>query len=1016
MYNTTILQWNCRGIKANYEELLLLLTKYNPKVICLQETFLKDINQLNIKNYYTYNHIHKDGHRASGGVSILVRKDIPQHQITIDSDLQVIAVKATLHKPVNICSIYIPPHDSINETTLTKLIDQIPKPHLLLGDLNSHNTIWGCLKTNKKGRDLEKVINSNNLCILNNKSPTYLNPSTGSYSAIDVSLSDPSSYMDYVWKVHNDPCGSDHFPIILEISQPIHENNRPSCWKTNKANWQEFKTLCNSKLIQNLDNTDLIKHFTETLISIANLTIPKTSPSNSRNTPWFNNECKTAIQLRNAALRKFNKEPSTNNLNSFKLFRAKARRIIKQAKKISWQNYVNRLNSSTKTNTVWKMIKKISGKTQSTPLKHLIKDNIEITNIKDIADTLAETFSTNSSSKNANKQFLNHKTKTEKQKLNFKSENTESFNRLFSLPELTEAIQRSHNTTVGPDEIHSEFLKQLPPKSLDYLLNALNDIWKNSRIPESWKLATIIPIPKPGKNSLHPSNYRPIALTSCLCKTMERMVNKRLVWFLESNNLYTNSQCGFRSQKSTMDHVVRLETSIREANIQKQHLVAIFFDLEKAYETTWKYGIMNDLHNIGLRGRLPYFIQAFLSDRKFQVRIGSTLSDIQNQEEGVPQGSILSVTLFNIKINSITNCLNPGVDSYLYVDDFCITSRSKYMRTAERQLQQCINKINKWAIINGFKISKAKTQCVHFCQLRKMHNNPTLKLDGSEIPVVEQYKFLGIIFDKKLSFIPHLEYLRDKCSKAMKLLRVIAHTDWGADQQTLLKLYRTLIRSKIDYGCYIYGATRKSYLKSLNTVHHEGLRLVLGAFRTSPVESLYSEAYEPPLKLRFTKLGLQYYTKIKSLPTNPAHDCIFNPKQQTLFNQKEKAIKTFGLRMKPILEEADISLTNIHDTVQLSSSPWLLKQPVVILDLSKLTKKNTHPLIYHEKLHNIQEKYPNYSHIYTDGSKDSNRTGCGVAFNNKTMKKCLPKEASIFTAEASAIDIALNIVSTSNSK
>ena len=141
----------------------------------------------------------------------------------------------------------------------------------------------------------------------------------------------------------------------------------------------------------------------------------------------------------------------------------------------------------------------------------------------------------------------------------------------------------------------------------------------------------------------------------------------------------------------------------------------------------------------------------FLSDRKFRVGIGSTLSNIQKQEEGIPQGSILSVTFFNIKINGITNRLNPGVDKYLFVDDFCITSTSKYIRTAECQLQQGINKINKLAMINSFKISKTKTQRAHFCQLRKMHNNLTLNLDGSEIPVVDQFKFLGIVFDKKLS-------------------------------------------------------------------------------------------------------------------------------------------------------------------------------------------------------------------------------------------------------------------------
>ena len=158
--------------------------------------------------------------------------------------------------------------------------------------------------------------------------------------------------------------------------------------------------------------------------------------------------------------------------------------------------------------------------------------------------------------------------------------------------------------------------------------------------------------------------------------------------------------------------------------------------------------------------------------------IGITLSGLQGQEEGVPQGSILSVTLFSIKINNIVKALNPGVDCSLYVDDFLICYRSKHIHTIERQLQQCLNKIQKWALENGFKFSKTKTQCMHFCQLRGLHNDPVLKLDGVEIPVVDQYKFLGIIFDRKLSFIPHINYLKAKCQKALQLLRVVAHTDW----------------------------------------------------------------------------------------------------------------------------------------------------------------------------------------------------------------------------------------------
>ena len=109
----------------------------------------------------------------------------------------------------------------------------------------------------------------------------------------------------------------------------------------------------------------------------------------------------------------------------------------------------------------------------------------------------------------------------------------------------------------------------------------------------------------------------------------------------------------------------------QEPTFKKEHCVAIFFDLEKAYDTTWKYGIMKDLHDIGLRDRLPNFISNFLSDRSFNVRIGSTLSDTFEQEQGVPQGSIISPTLFNIKINNIVKCVN-DTDSSLYVDDFGI--------------------------------------------------------------------------------------------------------------------------------------------------------------------------------------------------------------------------------------------------------------------------------------------------------------------------------------------------------
>ena len=153
---------------------------------------------------------------------------------------------------------------------------------------------------------------------------------------------------------------------------------------------------------------------------------------------------------------------------------------------------------------------------------------------------------------------------------------------------------------------------------------------------------------------------------------MERMINDRLVWYLESNGLISNLQCGFRSKKTcTTDNLVRLETVTRGASLGTS--ISLLFSL---IWRRWKYGIMRDLRDLGLKGRFSHFISEFLSDRKFKVRIGSTLSDMKTQEEGVPQGSVLSVTLFSIKINNITKCLTPGVDRSLYVDDLLICYRS----------------------------------------------------------------------------------------------------------------------------------------------------------------------------------------------------------------------------------------------------------------------------------------------------------------------------------------------------
>ena len=192
--------------------------------------------------------------------------------------------------------------------------------------------------------------------------------------------------------------------------------------------------------------------------------------------------------------------------------------------------------------------------------------------------------------------------------------------------------------------------------------------------------------------------------------------------------------------------------------------------------------------------------------------------------------------------------------------------------------------------------------------------------------------------------------------KALNILKVIGNTEWEADRKVMLRLYRSLVRSKLDYGCIVYGSARKSYLQMLDPIHNQGLRLCLGAFRTSPVESLYVDAHEPCLSARRAKLSLQYASKIKSLPKHPAHNAVFDNKYMKLFDARSNAIRTFGLRIKQFLTASNIELSDILETPSyFISPPWCIKPRKIVLDLVHLKKDRTDASIYQQLFMEIRD-------------------------------------------------------------
>ncbi len=369
--NRTVIQWNIRGLASNRPELELLQQKYQPAVFCLQETLLKD-EKYNLNEKYSlkgFEPYHKVGTidsegRAHGGVSIMVKESIPQHVLPLNTTLQAIAVNMTLNQQITVCSIYLPPSSNPNTEELEYLLGQLPSPYIIVGDFNAHNELWGGSRSDRKGKQVETLIASKNLCLWNDNSPTYIHPATGSQTSIDLSLCSPGLLLDFDWRVEEDLHGSDHFPIILESNHPTPDERTPT-WNFHRADWNLFSSLCESKIKAETFETvdDPVSAFTQALHSIADQSIPKTSGKPKKlSKPWFDSSCKDAIRERKKALNILRNNITPQNLQNLKIWRARARRVIRTSKRNSWREFISKLNSHSPMKKCWDMIRKINGK------------------------------------------------------------------------------------------------------------------------------------------------------------------------------------------------------------------------------------------------------------------------------------------------------------------------------------------------------------------------------------------------------------------------------------------------------------------------------------------------------------------------------------------------------------------------------------------------------------------------------------------------------------------------------
>lgn len=1052
-----VLSWNTAGIKNENNTKMYELQKFiNNRsepfhIICLQETHYDwKSKPFFLKGYQKP--ICKNRDSEGGGVAIYVKNGLTFNEIKMNHSKNNkietcgITIFNSNNSKLDIYCVYAPPPNSNNLENYQDIFGtNLNKNSIIVGDFNLKHPLWNPendIRQDGESDDLIEFCSNLNLNIINDNQITRIasNPSHTD-SAIDLAITSAHLQAQSDFYVIDNSFGSDHLPILVLIKWKASSpnTNKPCKWITNKAkpeNWKTFQNLCKNNLNYNLEDSDIESNFA-TFYKILSNNLSKSMPKHkngkkkqNQQMPWWTDECSSAVKKRENLRKKYKQVRSSTNLELFRQARTNAKTTIQKAKKLGWQNMCSELEQNVTSKKMWDLVRKMKG--------HAAKQNIpiEINNKiiiepKDQANAFVKHFQKVSSDVGYPNSFLTKKAKIEdkfnktfdsKPKFNDKS----NYNKPFTFLEFEQALSNCKKGAPGPDEIHYDVIKNLPGSSKKLLLDLYNQSWNTGQTPSEWKIATIIPIPKPNKPKKDPSSYRPISLTSTFTKLMQKMIKSRLVYVLESKGLFSKSQSGCRNFHSCDDNLVRLESDIRKAQHTNKYVIAVFLDLSNAFDKMWNIGLLGYLHQIGIRGKMFYWIKDFLTGRKISVKCNGERSEIVETINGCPQGSVLSPVLFSLLMNTLSdridkhNALNKfdNINLSQFVDDSGIWTISGKPKAAVNKAQKALKAIEKWSFDFGFQINPSKTQVILFrkgyAQANITDELPKLMLCGQRLEFQKSVTLLGATLDQYLNWKPHVNNLINKCKKDLFLLRAISGQSWGADKKSLFRIYTALIRSKIDYASIAYNSASDSTLNKLQIIQNKALKIVTGSLRFASSNLLAAECATLPLKFQRELNMMKYWARSSRLNnTLPINDKIY---EDPSFKANHKLKMPYAQAVQTLIKKFKLKGDEIAKPVY----PFFVDLDPVKTDtnLSAVISKDNDTNSNRKTAQNhINKHYSNHLQIYTDGSKDRENEVAGgglVAYKNGEIltKKSLKFDhrVSIFSCELATILVTLKYI------
>ena len=376
--------------------------------------------------------------------------------------------------------------------------------------------------------------------------------------------------------------------------------------------------------------------------------------------------------------------------------------------------------------------------------------------------------------------------------------------------------------------------------------------------PRLWKQANIVPIPKPDRDHSICKNYRPIALLSGVGKLLERIVARRLMWYLNDKNLLHQCQAGFQSWHNTSELLLRITESIYASFDNNSITYAVLLDISSAYDSVWRDGLRYKMRNeFGVTGKIYWWLDSFLKDRVGQVVLNGTKSSEKAFETGVPQGSTLSPLLFLLYINDLTNAVQAPIQCGMFADDVALwssiyTSDQKEMEEQLNLMQISLDNVSLWASTWKLLLAPDKTQSITFKKKNKVKfPKSNLKLNGNDIEDSEHVKYLGLILDNKMTFKKHINYVYGKVARKLGYLTFLCSYKGIRPSLSVYNLlYKTIIAPSLEYACAFWNGAGHHHKRRLDRIQRVAMCRILGVMNSTAYDTVNVIAQVPPLELR----------------------------------------------------------------------------------------------------------------------------------------------------------------------